>query len=349
MKAIHFKMFLVASLIFMEAKSTRTARSVSINDVRQVKTELGKIVKWKDMPAEVAEWLAILNKHMYILACLPTVERENCYQTPDYCSVDPVKIDGKPLNVRFAICKDPVSIVLHYRVPMPTWAKLILEVDFQPVRIVFDTKRKHGVTLVNSESTVKVQIRGIRLGVLKVTLKIYAMLRWDCTKPTNLHQRLFYNTQYDDGIPGHDFNKVFYKFRVRVEYKVKKIPCFCYRCRRCEDLVNKQGHIYSGPESCNREVSGPLSEISKGNPRRGSKIYKRHFARYSHCQVKKDKSSIAWLVYKYNFLKNPKRFEPGTKLIFAGIKKARERADLMAFIKDKTFICSSQTYDPRHI
>ena len=110
---------------------------------------------------------------------------------------------------------------------MPTWAKLILEVDFQPVRIVFDTKRKHGVTLVNSESTVKVKIRGIRLGVLKVTLKMYALLRWDCTKPTNLYQRLFYNTQYDDGKPGHDFNKVFYKFRVRVEYKVKKIPCFC--------------------------------------------------------------------------------------------------------------------------
>jgi cytochrome c len=47
-------------------------------------------------------------------------------------------------------------------------------------------------------------------------------------------------------------------------------------------------------------------------------------------------SGIVWSDKHFEvYLQDPKKYMPGTKMVFAGLKKAEERADLIAFLKSR--------------
>ncbi|KAF2552013.1 hypothetical protein F2Q68_00035301 [Brassica cretica] len=59
-------------------------------------------------------------------------------------------------------------------------------------------------------------------------------------------------------------------------------------------------------------------------------------AGYSYSAANKNKA-VEWEEKTlYDYLLNPKKYIPGTKMVFPGLKKPQDRADLIAYLKEAT-------------
>ncbi|KAK9499764.1 hypothetical protein O3M35_002740 [Rhynocoris fuscipes] len=67
-----------------------------------------------------------------------------------------------------------------------------------------------------------------------------------------------------------------------------------------------------------------------------SGIYGRHSGQaegYNYTEANKAKGVLWNDETLFQYLEDPKKYIPGTKMVFAGIKKPQERADVIAFLK----------------
>lgn len=57
---------------------------------------------------------------------------------------------------------------------------------------------------------------------------------------------------------------------------------------------------------------------------------------FSYSKANKEKAVIWTENTLYDYLLNPKKYIPGTKMVFAGLKKPQDRADLISYLKQAT-------------
>ncbi|MQW89016.1 c-type cytochrome [Sinorhizobium saheli] len=89
------------------------------------------------------------------------------------------------------------------------------------------------------------------------------------------------------------------------------------KCQSCHAI---------GPEA--KSKTGPALTGVVGRPAGKFEGYA-----YSPAMTKEAEAGLVWTPEKIDaFLANPKKFLPGTKMTFAGLRKDQERADLIAYL-----------------
>ncbi len=93
-----------------------------------------------------------------------------------------------------------------------------------------------------------------------------------------------------------------------------------YSCEICADLVVEAGAPHKvGPNL--HGLFGRKSATADG---------------YSYSAAMANKSVVWDEENMFVYLENPKKFVPGTKMVFAGFKKEQDRADVISYLKEAT-------------